>query len=179
MTKRSIPAVSLLVVFSMGCGICSALSDFPERYIEREVQMAELVGTWELTPASESRIDSFRKEHPSWGIQAPWRTILLYDDGTCQVKPENMWVPDEEQVPSYTLANGMLEGTWKLADVWGITTEGGHKDVPGVVLHFEYPENHTHASTLHIAEENNELILWTYVGDPDKVRYQDFTRTQD
>ena len=30
---------------------------------------------------------------------------------------------------------------------------------------------------LFIAEESGRLVLWTYIGDPDYVRYQDYVKS--
>ena len=54
---------SLSIIF--GCGILSLMFGLPERYIERDVKEEEMVGTWSITPDSESDVNDFLQRYPS------------------------------------------------------------------------------------------------------------------
>ncbi|MBK9926162.1 MAG: hypothetical protein IPP66_12825 [Anaerolineales bacterium] len=170
----------------LGCGILSLLFDVPNRYITREVQTQELAGEWRIKQESEERLQKFRDTFPDWPDLAPWKTIRLNNDGTCQVKLEIQWLPNykdsppeisHSEIPNDVLTNNILACSWEISTTNGITSEG-NKDVPSVKISIEYPNNYSRTYNLYIYEENEDLILWNFIGDPDDFVPQDFVKTQ-
>jgi hypothetical protein len=51
------------------------------------------------------------------------------------------------------------------------------KDTSMINLYFEYPKNYGMLNYLYIHEENNSLILWYFIGDPDDFRPQEFMKS--
>jgi hypothetical protein len=171
----------------MGCGIIEMLfpiDNFPQRYIEREVDEIELVGTWKITPDSEPRIKAYFEQIQNgdlyWGpIRVPWKTITLSKDGICQIEFEVSW-DNENKVLTQPDAGSTC--TWKIEKISGYDKKLSPKQVLGLFVrleHFNEQEGHYYVyySECYIVEENNELILWSFIGDPTQVEYQDFKKT--
>lgn len=92
---------TVLLFFSvLTCGIVEFLFpiEYPQRYIERKVSESELVGTWEITPDSETRVNNYfqQKDVELWALPIPWKSISLYKDGTCEVDLELSWSLNNE-----------------------------------------------------------------------------------
>ncbi len=178
---RHIIAFSLLSIV-LSCGFCEfVFTNIPQRYIEREVEDVELVGLWTLTQDSEARIIAYIDHDESRSIGTPWKTISVNPDGTCQVKPEMLWITKRESILNNS--DIFASCTWKSKEVLGSSEDGTSKKVPGVFLRFERFNNQTemyevYYTDLFISEENNELILWSYIGNPANVKYQDFKKTK-
>ncbi len=157
---------------------------FPQRYIEREVDKTELVGTWKITPDSESRIKTFFEKIQNgdldWEpITAPWKTITLNEDGTCQIEFEVSWDIENKVLPE---PDAGPTCTWKIKKITGYDKEFSSKYVPGLFVrleHFNEQEDryYVYYSECYIVEENNELVLWDFIGDPEQVEFQDFKKT--
>ncbi len=180
---KRVLAFTCLAVLTMSCGILEfAFTDIPQRYIEREVKDVELVGSWKLTSDSEARIGSYVNRDSSWSVGAPWKTILFNSDGTCQVKLETPWTSNHQSVLNET--DALASCTWRLKEILGHREDGTFRDVLGISMRFEHFDSQANMykvlhSKLFIAEENNELILWDYIGDLANVNYQDFKKTQE
>jgi hypothetical protein len=157
-----------------GCGIMSLIFDLPERYIQRDVKPEEIIGTWSVTAESESDINDFAKTFPDWGVSIPWKTIAIDADGTCTVQLEISWLGTENTLPSDVLSNNMVSCTWNLTE--GDNMSGNTS--PVIEFDFEYPDNYSMRYYLYIFEENEKLILWNFIGDPDDFRPQDFVKEQ-
>jgi hypothetical protein len=180
---------SLLFSFLvLGCGIIEMLfpiDNFPQRYIEREVDKTELVGTWKITPDSEPRIKTYFEQIQNgdldWGpVRAPWKTITLNNDGTCKIEFEASWDIENKVL---TEPDAGSTCTWKVEKISGYDKELSSKYVPGLFVRFEHfneqeDQYYVYYSESYIAEENNELVLWNFIGDPIQVEYQDFKKTK-
>ncbi len=169
----------------MTCGIVEFLFpiEYPQRYIEREVNQTELLGTWEITPDSETRVNNYfqQKDVKHWALKTPWKSISLYEDGTCEV----------DLVISWSLNDDMLQEpdtlptcTWKIDTILGYNVSGSFKDVPGVFVRFEHYNKTADSyvvyySESYIVEENSELVLWNFIGDNSYFSYQDFKKTNE
>jgi len=185
--KFFLAVATLLVVF--GCGIMNPSYDTPKRYIYigQDVKAKELVGTWEITPESETSIDKFINESKWWITDAPipWKAITLNGDKTCNIKFEINWLPNENDYPTSVphplisndvLVNDMVSCTWKISKRMRVSKEV--KEVPVVHLDFEYPNNTYDMYSLYIFVENGRLILWDFIGNPDYFIFQDFVKTK-
>jgi len=163
--KFFLAIVSLLVIF--GCGIMSLIFGLPERYIERDVKMNEMVGIWNITPDSEADIKEFVKKFPGWDAYMPLKTITLNDDGTCNIE-------FDEIHSIYTTTNNIISCSWDLGKERNLSD----KISPILELDFEYSNNHGSMRSLYIYEEDNNLIIWGFIGDPDDFRTQDFVKVK-
>jgi hypothetical protein len=165
----------------MGCGILELLFpiNYPQRYIEREVNNTELVGTWKITPDSETRmIDYFQQKDSKLYLEAPWKSISLNKDGSCKVDLEVSWSLNNEVLEE---ADALSTCTWKTDKILGYKEHGSFNHVSGLTVSFEHfnkQENnyHIYYSEFYIVEENKKLVLWNFIGDPAHLSYQDFMR---
>ena len=174
-------AVAILAIFMfLGCGIVEFMfpNEYPQRYIQRKVDVSELVGRWEIEPVSETGIIDYIKENDlsSGQINSPWRSITLKKDGSCSVDLEISWDPNNEVL---TAPGSLSTCTWKIDRILGYTEDGSFQDVPGLVVsfkHFNELDNfwHLYFSENYIVEENGELVLWSFVTG---YLYQDFVKS--
>lgn len=158
---------SLFIV--LGCGIMSVIFELPERHIERDVKIEELVGTWKVTPESESDVNSWVNQQPDWGIVSPWKTFTLNGDGSCKVELQANWLGD---FYADLATKSMNSCSWKLEKEKNLSDNTS----PVLKLDFEYPGNYTAMFSLHLFEEDGKLILWNFIGDPDDFVTQDFVK---
>jgi len=166
--------VTLGIIF--GCGIMSVIFGLPNHYIERAVKADELVGTWNITAESEDSVNEFVKKLPDWSINPPWKTITLNSDGTCLVKLETGWLGDYAY-PNDVITNNITSCSWELGTERSLAdTEANGKDVPAVKFILDYPNNFSMDLSLSIYEENEELILWDLIGDPDDFNLQEYKK---
>jgi len=149
----------------------SLIFGLPDRYIKRDVKVNEMVGTWSVTPDSESDVNSWVNRYPDWGIDAPWKTFTLNDDGSCKVEIQTDWLSD---FYSDLATNHMTSCSWNLAKKENLNNQIS----PVLELNFEYPNNYTAMFSLYIFEENSKLIVWNFIGDPDDFLPQDFVKTK-
>jgi len=173
---------SLLVCILWTCGIIDALFhvSYPQRYIEREVDNGELIGTWQITADSRSRIEAYLL-HPDdfWPVSpAPWTSITLNQDGTCKIDLEISWANDDATLRE---ADALPTCTWKIHKVGGYDKQGSLKYVQGIFINFEHYNKqeqlyNVYMSEAYIVEANNELIIWNFIGSPSYARYQDFKK---
>lgn len=165
------PIASLYIV--LGCGILSAIFGLPERYIERDVKPEEMVGTWSITSDSETDVNDFVREFPDWGASAPWKTFTLNSDGSCKLEFEDDWLG--KSYSNDVISNSITSCSWNLAMEENLSG----KTSPVLKLEIEYPNNHYMMYSLYIFEENSELTLWDFIGDPDDFYPQDFVKVKE
>lgn len=131
-----------------------------------------MIGDWHITPKSEMDVNLWVDQNPDWGIHAPWKTITLNKDGSCTVAIEIGWLRESGRYSKEVLANKMVSCSWNLTEDENLSG----KLSPVLELEFNYPKNYTTKSSLYIFEENNELIIWSFIGDPDDFQPQDFVK---
>lgn len=113
------------------------------------------------------RLDEFLEKFPGWGSYAPWKTITLNEDFSCNAQFEDVWVRHD------AFRNSSITScAWEITEERSVDGE----DVPSIRLELTLPENRTSSYSLYIHEENNELILWEFIGDPDDFSTQDYTK---
>jgi hypothetical protein len=182
---KSLLAIGSVFLF-FGCGILSFIFGLPDRYIKRDIETQELAGEWKMTPESEAELNKFRETFPDWPDFAPFKTIQLNSDKTCRVKLEIQWLPNyenspsgipPEDIPNDVLTNNILACSWKITKTSGFS-DSGNKEVRDIEILISYPNNYDRTYSLFIYEENNALILWTFIGDPDDFVPQDFLKSQ-
>ncbi len=172
--------IFLLPFLFMACGIADALFpiEYPQRYIEREVNSSELVGTWNITADSETRIESYL-QHPDdfWPASpAPWKSVTLNQDGSCEIQFETSWADDNDALKQLDAPSTCA---WKVRKIAGYDKQGSSKYVPGLTVYFgrynkKEDQYYGNDSESYIVIEDNKLVLWNFIGDPEYLRYQDF-----
>ena len=158
---------SLFIIF--GCGILSAIFGLPERYIERDVKVEEMVGTWNVTSDSEADVNTWINHHWDWGIGAPWKSFTLNEDGSCKVEFQDEWLSSSDLATS-----DITSCTWNLAKEENLSD----KISPVLKFNFEYSDEGTAIFSSYLFEENSRLIVWNFIGDPDDFITQDFVKVK-
>lgn len=181
---KSLIGVGWVFLF-LGCGIMSVVFGLPDRFIKRAVKAEELVGEWKITSDSEEKLNKFRETFPDWPGVAPFKTIQLSKDRTCQIKIESQWLPNyvnstsgmpHDEIPQDILANNILSCSWGIAKT-RVFSDSGREEVQDLEISIDYPNNYRQTYGLFIYEENEALILWTFIGDPDDFVPQDFVKS--
>jgi hypothetical protein len=163
--------VSISMIF--GCGIMSVIFGLPERYIEREMTPEEMVGTWNITSESETDVREFVAKFSDWDAYMPFTSLTLNGDGTCSGEYRANWL-DEVASTDISIIH-TTSCSWDLLKEENLSG----KISPVVRLSFEYSNNSQGGGlALYVYEENDELIIWNFIGDPDDFRTQDFVRVK-
>jgi hypothetical protein len=175
-------ALALLAPFLlMTCGIVEFLFplEYPQRYIEREVTQAELIGKWKITSDSVTRVNNYfqQKDVKLWALDTPWNSISLREDGTCEVDLELSWSLNDEVLRE---PDAPATCTWRIDSILGYDEGGAFRHVPGLFVRFEHYNKeadmyNVYYSESYIVEENGELILWNFIGDS-VSSFQDFKK---
>jgi hypothetical protein len=163
--------VSITIIF--GCGILSAIFDFPERYIERDITPEEMVGTWNITSDSEADVREFATKFSDWHAYMPFTSLTLNGDSTCIGEYRANWL---DKVASSDIS--IIRTT---SCSWDLLKEENlsHKVSPVIRLDFEYSINIPGGGLpLYVYEENDRLIVWSFIGDPDDFSTQDFVKVK-
>jgi len=155
---------------------CDNVTGLPDRHVKRDVKAREIVGMWRGT---EESCNNLRNEGYHLHVKQSDHEIRFGDDGTCQVKTYAVFDPRpsrQEETRAYIMDQ---TGTWRLTDQ---ITPVGHSSrsvrVVQIDLKHEIGECvATRRITLFLAEEGGKLVLWTYIGDPDYVVYQDYVKS--
>lgn len=165
-----------LVIF--GCYGLGALFGPPPHFINHPVSSEALVGTWNVVPTDVAPKTKFVRDNVYWGADTPWKSMTLNADGSCVVTIEPSWVPSlvgtQTPLPSGVTASDYyrVSGcTWVLADIAINESE----TVTGIYIHVPGPWTGG-TEPMYINEENGELILWSFIGDPDEVMYLDYRK---
>lgn len=176
-------SVLMTLVLFLTCGIVEFLFpvEYPQRYIEHDIKEDELIGIWEITADSENRIrDYFQNRDKFWPVSpTPWKSIMLYRDNSCEADLEFLWITESDVLKE----GAVLTCTWELDRVSGYDEIGQSKYVTGLRFRFERYNNqedryYMYSPYSYIFEENNELIIWSFIGMPDKLRYQEFKKVK-
>lgn len=154
-------------------------SDIPKRQLNRQVENAEVIGTWKLTPTSEAQLNAMTKQEASWGIDSPWQSITLLNNSACQVELETSWLPAHSDILKQT--GTLASCVWELENVSGVYENNGVRNTAGVVLKFEHYNQpadiyELYVSELRFFEQDDKLILWEYIGYPNNAKYQDYEK---
>jgi hypothetical protein len=171
---KYITGVTILAVM-MGCGILNVIFDVPENYVHRDVQNNELVGTWKITPQSETDLKQFLHDFSGWGSNAPWETIKLNNDGTCEVKLIPDWLSKEGgwDYTENVLINNMLSCTWQQSSSLWYPEDHVAK---GIQFNLKYADYSINYFYLYVNEAEGEMVLWTFYGDADDFNSQEYKK---
>jgi hypothetical protein len=128
------------------------------RYLEREVTAAEVVGTWQMNPAS---VQDLRDVGYTGAIDPARERIVLHADGTCVFDTR----------PPSVVGGGRVVPKEAVACRWKLDTP------PRQMLILAIAGNR--ASTVHYLfdeSQDGRLIVWQYIDDPDAWRYVEYLK---
>lgn len=131
----------------------------PDTRLKRQVAESEVVGTWELDPASSALALDHDGDDYAMEPGKP-HTIVFNADGTCRYR-------SVLQMPTRHVD---ATGTWRITptpdDPSGCTVDLELKTEDGATTSF----------SLDFREEHDELIIWEYWSDPDLWNFLDYRR---
>lgn len=151
---RSLIALHLLVNASILISGCQ----FSEgRYLDREVEAAELVGTWYMRSSS---MDSLRFAGATGEIDPDSNFFVLDSDGTCLFNS----IPLTRSNIESALVETSTQCRWELSEVGHQALRLTMADIEGGgIYHFD-------------ETAEGELVLWYWVDDPDSWKYVEYSR---
>jgi hypothetical protein len=170
----------LFIYLSIFVG-CRRIIGLPNRHTNRYVKPSDLYGNWRVKKDSMDNLiqDGYKKY-----ITEEDHQIRLFEDSSCQICTYfyTFSNPTIEQQEQYYLHK--TKGTWKISKK-GTYIRHHLVQVPVVEIKVSQSRNspeggvaHTKTLDFFIAEENGNLVLWKYIGDPDYRKYMDFVREQ-
>jgi hypothetical protein len=145
----------------------------PDRTIKRNISDNELYGCWILTGQSLQYLDKQQNDYPSWeSITYPSLRFELKADKTVEAWIHDKYLPISFFKYSVTEKDStLIIGKWSIGqDLYCTDTASTFRNN----LHLDF--NINAIVTLDIAEQNGELSLWSYIGDPDNLYYQEYKR---
>jgi hypothetical protein len=143
------------LVMAVVAGGCQHSED---RYLKREVTAEEVVGTWQMTPATVKDLHDSGYTAP---VDPAQHQIVLRPDGTCDFKTSPR-VLTEVGKPA---ARVEVPCRWKLGNV-------GHQALL-IDIESQPPER----TYYHFSEgPSMRLELWQHAGDPDAWRYVEYVK---
>jgi len=147
-----VSSFTLIIASLLGCGL-----GMPDRSVYRIVEPAELVGTWELRPASIRHLvaDGYIDDGQNC-------TITFHADGAAEFSSVNtIPSPPEHQI---------RVGFWKIAPC---SVNGDTR----VTISRQKPSRHGFAS-FGFTEHYGPLRLWNFLGDPDMWEFVEYTKVE-
>ena len=145
--------MSILTSLALATSSCQH-PDF--RYLARRVSADELVGAWAITEAAQKDLKSIGyTKHLGLNDHA----LVIHPAGSCSYQG---WVE-----PSRLSEN---EGDFVSTECrWTL------KDIQYQAIVVELPKQNRNLIS-YFAEEEERLLLWKYLGDPDSAKYFEFSR---
>lgn len=186
MENRKTKSVYFAVIFislaaTLACGPLEFLfTNIPQRYIESNaVKNADLIGVWEITSESASRVEFLDKS--KYGVSTPWKKFSLNENGTCHVEIPLSWLSTNQMLLGDDAAQSSC--IWQIKNILGYEVDGTFKKVPGVVMAFSQYNSlqdsfSWYFGELFIVHENSEFVLWNFIGNPDLSHYQDYQKVK-
>lgn len=141
--------------------LCLTSCGLPDTRIKRQVAESEIIGTWELDPASSAlAVDHDGDDYLMEPGQA--HTIVFNADGTCHYR-------SVMQMPTRHVD---AAGTWCITPT-DDDPRGCHVD-----LELRIDGEGTSSFSLDLREESGELILWEFWGDPDLWNFLEYRKAE-
>jgi hypothetical protein len=145
----------------------------PDRTVKRDILDSELYGDWILTGQSLKYINRQKTDYPDWeSITYPSLRFELNEDKTVKAWIYEKYLPISFFKYPVTVNDSVLiSGKWTISkDLYSTDTISTFKNK----LYLDF--NINAIVTLNIAETDGKLILWSYIGDPDNLYYQEYKR---
>ena len=146
---------------------CNRIFGVPDRYLKDLPQRDELSGRWTIDEASIARMKSEQRFYPMSKLSPQDHSIVLRDDGSCSFMTYSPFQFDRNYIVS--------DGKWELVMEQADGSEGKRAAVKMTLT--PSPNNYV-VAPFWIARENGELVIWQYIGDPDRVKYADFHKAR-
>lgn len=179
---RNKPFILFLLLLCLILTSCRRVKGFPDRYISRDVQPQEFVGVWELSTETLKFIDAEDGNNSVFLKKA--QKINLCGDGSCFIEMFSYMPPLSDKTSVCPYIDQSYQCRWELTKDY---TYIGHRKAEvqiikivatQEILEAEVPRKSSITIRLFIAEKNNDLILWDFIGDPDCYDFRDFVLNQ-
>ena len=177
-TKLVFIIILALLYFFSGCRRKVGL---PDRHIKREVSSSEIIGTW---IANEESLNNIVKEGYRVFNNKEDHILTFMDDNRCMVRTFQSIPPFPETNEGKKLYIHDEEATWHIGKAVSYIRHV-RKQVLAVIIKIRSEKSDSDNNiiyikektlTFYIAEDQEGLILWRYVGDPDYSEYFDFIK---
>jgi hypothetical protein len=155
-TATVLPLLCCALLLSSGCG-----EDKDKRHLTRVVNPPEIFGVWQMTDASRQLLlrDGYA-EQPEQSY-----TIMFINDGTVKFNS----VLDDVKGGTYT----NCLGRWRLDHDRTVDNETPRANVIELQL---LRTNDRYFRKLALTEEDEQVRLWNFYGDPDAKEYIEYER---
>ncbi len=145
----------------------------PDRTVKRDILDNELCGKWILTGQSLEYLNKQQMDYPDWeSITYPSLKFELKEDKTVAAWIYNKYRPISFfKYPLTDNDSTLISGKWTIGkDLYSSNSTSTFRNN----LHLDF--NIDAIVTLDIAEQDGQIRLWTYIGDPDLLYYQEYKR---
>ena len=139
------------------------------RFVERPIENSEILGTWVPTQLS---IEKLISENFKLFTKSSDHKIIFYEDGKCLYQSyfTYSWGYKDETKNYFN-----LNGTWKFGTALEIIGDWS-QPAPAIKINFS-SDGHAHYQVdFYLYEKNGKLILWQFIGDPNKMNYFEFIK---
>lgn len=149
---------AVVVAMAVSTLMMASCQHSESRYLEREVTAAEVVGTWQMNPAS---VKDLNDVGYTAAIDPSRERIVIHADGTCVFDT----LPPHVARLGRAVPKAPAECRWKL------------DKPPRQKLMIELVGNASASPDYHFDEtKSGQLILWQYLTDPDAWRYVEYMK---
>lgn len=145
----------------------------PDRTVKRDILDNELYGEWILTGQSKKYLDKQQTDYPDWeSITYPSFRFELKENKSVKAWIYKKYLPISFfKYPVVDIDSALISGKWTIGkDSYSTDTILTFKNK----LYLDF--NINAIVTLDIAEKDGRIILWSYIGDPDNLYYQEYIR---
>jgi hypothetical protein len=145
----------------------------PDRTVKRDVLDNELYGDWVLTGQSLKYLNKQQTDYPDWeSITYPSLRFELNEDKTVKA-----WIYEKYLPISFFKYPVTVNDSVLISGKWTISKDSYSTDTISTFKNKLYLDFNINAIvTLDIAEKDGKIILWSYIGDPDNLYYQEYKR---
>lgn len=147
---------------------CARLLDYPDRYYPGKPNASDLEGTWVMSADSLNRL----RNHNFPRNEIKDHQIILKSEGKCSFRSYWMYISSDHPEQQYIETTG----TWKIA---AKNTTLFYVPTKQWVLEIDLQESsgRQFEISFYFSAVDEHLILWNYIGDPDRNNYVDFLKT--
>lgn len=145
----------------------------PDRTVKRDVFDYELYGDWILTGQSLKYLNKQQTDYPDWeSITYPSLRFELNEDKTVKA-----WIYEKYLSISFFKYRVTVNDSALISGKWTIGKDSYRTDTISTFKNKLYLDFNINAIvTLDIAENDGKIILWSYIGDPDNLYYQEYKK---
>jgi hypothetical protein len=139
------------------------------RFAERPIENSEILGTWVPTELS---IEKLISEKFKLFTKSSDHKIIFYEGGKCLYQSYYTYSCGyKDETKNYF----NLNGTWWFGTGLEIIGDWS-QPVPAIKINFS-PDGHAYYQVdFYLYEKNGNLILWQFIGGPNKMNYFEFIK---